>query len=146
MSPGPGTSHCGATCLLRDPAHHPGKEVVAKTLQQEMLGPARCCRRQGMFSYLAGHADESLGLLAALRRWPAGTPQADCIHACCRTFRRDNARLNAREGSGALSAGRAWKMAKREFNRPTGLIGKMHIDNGIIIRLNSGGLEKEESI
>jgi len=37
-------------------------------------------------------------------------------------------------------------MAKREFNRPAGLIEKMHIDNGIIARLRIGGLEREESI
>jgi len=35
------------------------------------------------------------------------------IRACCRICRGDRARLNAREGSGALSAGRAGKMAAR---------------------------------
>ena len=32
----------------------------------------------------------------------------DCIRACCRTFRGDRPRLNARVGLGALSAGQAW--------------------------------------
>jgi len=57
----------------------------------------------------------------------------DGISSCCRTFQGDRTRLRAREEPGALSAGRAWRMAaqrhelaeaqERGPNRPSGLDG-----------------------
>ena len=39
--------------------------------------------------------------------------EKEAIRACSRICRGDRARLDAREGSGALSVGQAWKMAAR---------------------------------
>ena len=39
--------------------------------------------------------------------------KSDATQACSHIFRVDRARLNARVGPGALSAGQAWKMAAR---------------------------------
>lgn len=101
MSPGSGASHCDATSLSRETAHHPSQGIGADPLPQAMLKASCCCHRSGYLPLLRRPRIRNPG---SLRRC-LGLALSSRLHSCSLPhLPSDHARLNAPERARAHSA------------------------------------------